>query len=305
MLDIDYTVINGRKTACKIFGSGKINMVIEMGLGCCMGEWWHIAGALSQHDGCMLLYERAGINNSDCSSAQRAPAAIAQELKQLLDTVPHEDKMIIIAHSQGGLYAQQFARIYPEMVKGLVLLDPLSAGDNRFKQQLTPDEYKKSGVDKFKNLGLVYAMTKLHLGFIIKALLKSAPPFYYKKDFSQEARKYILNSLVKPASYKTAMEEYRLSHEESEIAGLKTREGFPNIPLVLITHSSAIYEQEIMEFGGTTKELAGKIESLWQAIMKDYLTFSDKTKFIEAKSSGHFIHLTEPALLEEGIAWIR
>jgi hypothetical protein len=50
--------------------------------------------------------------------------------------------------------------------------------------------------------------------------------------------------------------------------------------------------------------LAHKIESIWQTIMKEYLTFSDITKYMEAKSSGHFIHLTKPGLLDEGITWI-
>jgi pimeloyl-ACP methyl ester carboxylesterase len=303
-MEYQFALAGGKKTAYTVIGSRPAGIVIEMGLLSCMGEWRHIAEQLPQQYGGVLLYERAGAGSSEQQTAKRSPAAIAQELKALLGTIPHEDKLIFIAHSQGGLYAQQFARLYPGMVKGLILLDPLSASDNRFKQLLTPEEFKKSGVDKFKNLRLVHAMAKMRLGFVIKALMKSAPPFYYKKDFSQEDQKYILDSLVKPATYETAMEEYRLSHEESEITKLKTREGFPNIPLVLITHSSAIYEGEIMTFGGTTKELAHKIESAWQAIMKEYLTFSDTSKYLEAKSSGHYIHLTEPELLDEGIAWI-
>jgi pimeloyl-ACP methyl ester carboxylesterase len=303
-MKLHFASVSGKKTAYTVFGSQPVTIVIEMGLLCCMGEWWHIADRLSHQYGGVLLYERAGVSNSDPQTAKRTPGAIAEELKALLDTIPHDGKLIFIAHSQGGLYVQQFARLYPGMVKGMILLDPLSAKDNRFRQLLTPEEYRKSGVDKFANLNLIYAMAKMHLGFIIKALLKSAPPFYYKNDFSQEAKNYILDSLIKPASYKTAMEEYRLSHEETEIEGLKTREGFPNVPLVLITHSSGIYEKEIMEFGGTTKELAHRIESIWQTIMKEYLTFSDTTKYMEAKSSGHFIHLTEPELLDEGITWI-
>ena len=50
-------------------------------------------------------------------------------------------QITILAHSQGGLYAQQFARLYPEMVEKLVLLDLLSANDNRFKSELSKREY--------------------------------------------------------------------------------------------------------------------------------------------------------------------
>ncbi len=300
----DYVSVGGKKTAYKVFGGSAVGIVIEMGLFSCIGEWWHIADALSRLYGGVLVYERAGINNSECQSSKRSPLAIAEELMTLLSMVPHEDRLILIAHSQGGLYAQQFARLCPGVLKGMILLDPLSASDNRFREMLSPDEYKKSGVDKFSNLGCLRMMAKLHLGFVIKALMKNAPPFYYYQNFTKEAGQYILDSYTKPASYKTAMEEYRLSHEESETDSLKSREGFPNIPLVLITHSSALYEKEIMAFGGTTIELARKIESIWQAIMKEYLSFSDRATYMEAKNSGHYMHLTEPGLLDKGIAWI-
>lgn len=38
--------------------------------------------------------------------------------------------------------------------------------------------------------------------------------------------------------------------------------------------------------------------------MKEYLLFSEVNKCIEAKNSGHFMHLTEPNLIKEGIEWI-
>ena len=46
----------------------------------------------------------------------------------------NEKKFILLAHSQGGLYAQQFARTYPDMFGGIVFVDPLSANDNRYKK---------------------------------------------------------------------------------------------------------------------------------------------------------------------------
>ncbi|WP_442944903.1 alpha/beta fold hydrolase [Oribacterium sp. C9] len=39
--------------------------------------------------------------------------------------LPCKSKIIILAHSQGGLYAQQFARLYPNMIRGIVFVDPL------------------------------------------------------------------------------------------------------------------------------------------------------------------------------------
>ena len=64
--------------AYAIFGSGKIDMVIEMGLGAVMGEWWNLARRLSAHH-TILLYERAGYGSSSMSTLERTPENIPRE----------------------------------------------------------------------------------------------------------------------------------------------------------------------------------------------------------------------------------
>lgn len=103
----------------KVFEKGRVSLVIEIALGSTAGEWWHIAEHLSQKY-TVLLYER-----SKNSKSERTPKNIANELYELLCAVPCEEQVVFVAHSQGGLYAQQFARLYPKMVKGIVFIDPL------------------------------------------------------------------------------------------------------------------------------------------------------------------------------------
>lgn len=298
MLDIKAQSNGGIRHSYSIFGKEKINIVIEIGLGATMGEWWHVAERLSKSN-TVLLYER-----DRSITVPRTPENIAKELHALLENLNCAGKIIIVAHSQGGLYAQQFARLYPDMTKGLVLLDPLSANDNQYKKVLTPVEQKKSGFDKTANMILMNKLAKLHLGFVIKAVMKKAPPFYYYSDFSKDASDYILSSITKPEFYASALEEYNLAHEDQNTRSLAEKDGFPNIPLVLITHTSEFSINEIMEFGQTDREFAVKVENLWQSLMKEYLSFSDKTNYIQAQNSGHYIHLTEPQLIDDGIAWI-
>ena len=190
------------------------------------------------------------------------------------------------------------------MVKGILLIDPLSANDNKYKTLLTPEEQKKSGFDKTSNLAIMNKLAKLHLGFLIKAVMKKAQPFYYYKDFSKDAFDYILSSITKSALYISALEEYRLAHEEEIVEPLKERSDFPDIPLVLIMHTSEFSVKEIVEFGRTNAEFAKKVEDIWQSLIKEYLSFSSKTKYNQAQNSGHFIHLTEPNLITDGLLWI-
>lgn len=268
-----------------------------------MGEWWHI-GQMLQAEHTVLLYERAGYGSSERSEAQRSPAKIAEELMDLLDAVPHEDSVIMIAHSQGGLYAQQFARLYPQRVRALVLLDPLSASDSRYKQVLSPAEQKHSGFDKTKSLALLHTLARLRLGFAIKALMKNAPPFYYYRDFSPEAAQSILRAWAEPDLYAAALEEYRLAHLEENTRPLREAAGFPGVPLALITHSSEFAQAEIVEFGRASPQLAQRVEALWQSLMGEYLGFGSVQRQWRAKNSGHYLHLTEPELIDEALWWV-
>lgn len=298
MLVMDKATLNDCELLYKVFGKGKVNLIIEIGLGATAGEWWHIADGLSQKY-TVLLYER-------CKSTknERTPKNIANELSELLAMIPCEERIILLAHSQGGLYAQQFARLYPQRVKGIVLIDPLSANDNHYKELLTPKEQKQSGFDKTGNLVIMRHLAVLHLAFLIKALMRKAPPFYYYQDFSKDAEDYILTAITAPSLYASALEEYRLSHLEQHISHLKEKSGFPDIPLVLITHASEVSIKEIVEFGKASAEFANKVEELWQSLMKEYLSFSSVNRFVQAKNSGHFIHLTEPELIYSSLFWI-
>lgn len=159
--------ISSAQLACEIYGEGYVSLVIEMGLGAVMAEWRRLAKRLSAHH-TVLLYQRAGYGDSSVSSLERTPGNIASELYQLLRKIPHEEKLVMLAHSQGGLYAWTFARTYPELVSRMILLDPLSPEDDRFRRELTEEEFRKSGVDKSKGLELNRKLTRLHLGWLVK-----------------------------------------------------------------------------------------------------------------------------------------
>ena len=296
MREIKHISVNGVHIAYMVLGDKKIDIVIEMGLGSTIGEWWQFAKKLSK-DHTVLLYERAGYGMSEIYNKERTAKNIADELYGLLEQLEHEEKVTLVAHSQGGLYAQQFARLYPHLVKALVLIDPLSANDDAFKTLLTEVEYKRSGVDKSRSFKLGYILSKLHLGYVIKKVMKSAPRFYYYHDFSEEETNYILNALTKPKFYQTAMEEYRLAHSEKYILPLRDKKDFPDLPIYLVTHTSERAIKETMEFGGMDEEGAKKVEDIWQNLMKAYLTFTSKSSFVQAKKSSHYIHLTEPELI--------
>lgn len=300
---MDYFDCGSAKLAYKIFGNGEITLVIDTALGACSAEWWHIAEKLSIKYR-VVVFDRAGYGKSTFSKLTRNPRNIALELNELLIHNNILENIILVGHSQGGLYSLEYAYMHPDNVIGVVFLDPATPFDYEFTEKLTADEYRKSGVNKTFSLKAGKFITSLGLGIALKPLLKKSPPFCYY-DFSANAQKYILNSLYKRRTYITALEEYKYTHNDEytkDIINAVETTTLNSIPVKLITHSSEVYIHELEHYANIDSITAQKIETLWQKIMKKYLSTSCNSEHITAPNSGHYIHLTDLNILENAIA---
>jgi len=273
-------------------------IVVETAMAACNAEWWHLAEKWSGKF-CVLLYDRAGYGSSSISTLSRTPINIANELSKLIIALGIQKKVILIGHSLGGLYAQQFVRLFPDRIHALILLDPVSANNRILKQKLTSREFYQSGIDKSKNLKLGFVISSLKLGFLLKPLLRKAPPFYYYNEFTKDAEDCILENLTQSKLYKSVISEYQFIEIGDEIAPLREKNDFPDIPLFLICHDPEIMTAEIVEYGGDDKATAIKIDDMWVSLMKEYLLFSDKAIYRQAQKSGHLIHLSDPTVIWE------
>ncbi len=278
-------------------------IIIETAMGACSAEWWHLAEKWSDKF-CILSYDRAGYGLSSNSKLSRTPVNIASELNELLNKLGIQKQAILIGHSLGGLYAQQFARLFPDRVHAIILLDPVSANNHTLKQKLSKSEYYQSGIDKSVNLKLGLVISSLKLGFLLVPLLKKAPPFYYFNDFSKDAVKNILRNQTQRKLYKSAIAEYQSLEFDEEIRSLNDKTNFPDIPLFLICHDPKTMTAEIEKYGGADQATAAKIDEMWLLLMKEYLHFSDKSIYKQAKNSGHLIHLCDPDVIWEALCSI-
>lgn len=297
---IEYCTLPSVKLAYRVFGEGNIKIVIEGQLSSCSAEWWHIAERLSQKYK-VLTYDRAGYGKSSSSKLERTPKNIALELNQLLENLEFNDNLIFIAHGLGGLYIQQYIRMFSKNVEGAIFVDPVTAYDNRFKEELSLKEFEATYMDRSKSFQILYNLSRFKfIGFLRQKFLLS-PPFTYYKGFSEIATDYMLDSFLKAKHYKTAMEEYSKAHQKAHIEHLKYAEGFPNIPFHIIYHQPDIVIEELIRLGGLDKEEAERVENLWQELVKEYLFFSDKAKICTAIKSGHMAHLTETDLIYKSV----
>jgi len=104
-------------------GHGVPAIVIDTGHGDVAAKWYAIQDQLVA-DSRVCTYDRAGYGRSEPGPMPRHSRREADELKLLLGKAGVEAPYLLVGHSLGGLNAQVFAGETPDLVAGLVLVDP-------------------------------------------------------------------------------------------------------------------------------------------------------------------------------------
>ena len=293
-------IINGNsRWYVTIKGKGRFAVVIESRLGGPSPEWWPLQDALADYAR-VVSYDRAGYGWSDSPVKPRTSLEVARELHALLQSANVPGPYILIGHSQGGLYAQHFARLFSEEVAGCVFLDPLSTQDDRFARELDLRVYQGSGVDKRPAMRMTETLCKLGLLPLLKPLLIKSPPFYYYKNLKPEVIEIIWRHHLRPELYSTSLAEYEAVHQPVNGKQLLELE-FPQIPVTVLYHSAAIIIEEIVKYGGLSRDEAQQVESLWENLTRSYLELAANSQWMIAERSGHFIPLDQPELVVSAV----
>jgi pimeloyl-ACP methyl ester carboxylesterase len=107
----------------RTFGTGSPAVVIEHGIGDPGQVWGDVIDGLDRETE-VVLYERAGYGRSEPGPMPRSADRCAEELATLLVATPVEPPYILVGHSLGALSALVYASEHPNVVSGVVLLDP-------------------------------------------------------------------------------------------------------------------------------------------------------------------------------------
>jgi pimeloyl-ACP methyl ester carboxylesterase len=291
-----FALVNGKKMFYRIKGLGDKSVVVLTGLGTPAAEWFQLQDAWAEF-ATVLTYDRAGYGWSEKTASPRTSQQIATELDALLQESGLKAPFFLVAHSQGGLYAQQYARLFPKKVSGIVFLDPLTPKDNEFRKQLPADVFQGSGVDKSASARLLLPFSKLGLLRLLKSPLMKSPPFYYYKDVPAEYVELVWQHLLVPTLPETYLDENTQAHRDENNRNLLTPESFPPVPVRVLYHTPRVIIDEIVQYGGLTPEKAQMVETLWESLIREYLSLGSESQWIVTENSGHFIHMGAPDLL--------
>jgi len=117
--------VGGHKLHINCTGTGSPTVVLEPGLGEPSTAMAWIAPDVAATTR-VCVYDRAGRGWSESAGNAQDGDEVATDLHTLLDRAGEDGPYVLAGHSAGGLYVLDFARLYPDDVAGVALLDSMS-----------------------------------------------------------------------------------------------------------------------------------------------------------------------------------
>ena len=127
-----YKVPDGTRLFYTDSGSGRPVLMLH-GWTCDGNDWSWQAPELERRYR-VLIPDQRGHGRSDAPSGSYRPQVLAEDAAAFLQAVAPGEAAIVFGHSMGGIVASALAVTHPELVAGLVLVDPAyTSSDNVLK----------------------------------------------------------------------------------------------------------------------------------------------------------------------------
>ena len=246
-------------------------------------------------------YDRSGYGKSECSPLAPSAENIVLELSLLLKKAHIENPLILVVHSWGGVIAREFvARIGngPPEVAGLVLVD---ANHERTLQVLDWTD---------PNLAAVFKDVDSLEGKGLRAQHKLTPEEWDAYESDEATEKHLLQEEKEMSEYGPSFETLR-----NKELGKREQPLFGDKPVYVIGGRwsrdwEGQYKAGVEKGNGTeeerrlAREMIRTADEKNEGLMKEHLNLSTKGKLVFARESGHFVQLTQPEIVVDGVKWV-
>lgn len=208
------------------------------------------------------------------------------------------EPVILVGHSFGGMCVLHFAKLYPEMVKSLILVDssPVEMYKvENLKRQLQSIQEKYpiiKAIERLKRLGNIND----------EELKKEINPSVlgYNSGFSKEIQENIREALISSKFYRAQSSELENMIDSGiEIERLSI-ETLKDMSIKSIVRDEDIEINKLIKVGIPEAE-ARTLEDLLQELNREKINYSSKAELILAKGSGHNVHNDYPEIILETI----
>lgn len=118
-------IVDGRRLAYVRLGEGRPVIVFLSGAGMDIDSWFKVLPEVATV-GTAIAVDRLGVGRSDRPDIPQTGEVIVASLRSLLAQVGVPPPYVLVGHSLGGLHVELFARLHPDDVAGVVLVEAAS-----------------------------------------------------------------------------------------------------------------------------------------------------------------------------------
>ncbi|MGQ9819190.1 MAG: alpha/beta fold hydrolase [Candidatus Kapaibacteriales bacterium] len=274
---------------CKITGQGAPTILIEPGIGCLSVEWTHVQRELSKYT-TVVTYDRAGYGESPRAKTTRNCKNIVNELFNLLFNSNLAPPYIFIGHSEGALFVQHFAKLFPNYTAGLILLDPLfpdywELESIKFPTYLQIASYST----RIKNLKKI---SDLEDNDFSKKIIPLLQKLY--QDFPDEFKIPLITYQSEKKFFETVLSEFEML--ETNLYELYNNGKLGDFPVIIASHSPSVMQSLSVQLGISNEE-AEIIENFWLEETKKLVSFYPQAMFYVIDNSDKNFHFSNPTAL--------
>ena len=288
--------INGRKQHIRHLGNknSDLLLLIDSGLGGYSAAWYKVLAQLPP-DLQVVVIDRPGMGWSDPATTPRTSRHMAQELKKILDHLNlSQTKLILVGHSLGAFNMRLFAHLYPERVKGAILID---GAHETFIDKLPSTYLQLLGATPILR-PLARFAGQLGLSRLAVTLATKTQPPEYPDNFWQEFDPQAFNEISVPrmwANYvDTVFAEFAGFTDSSKQIKTATQANprpFKNLPLIALSSTPEITAKRIASIAPINQE---RFIDHWCDMQASLSQLSHQEELRLSKNSGHNIILEEP-----------
>ncbi|CAD0113456.1 unnamed protein product [Aureobasidium uvarum] len=261
-------------------------------------NWQAVVGQLSPSLR-SYTYDRSGYRNSESSPLAPTAEHIALELSLLIEEASISHPLILVGHSWAGVLLHEFIALKgTAQIAGLVLVDA-----NHETAPLVVDVNDPilwsiaAGVDVYSAWGL-------------ETNHKLTPEEWNEFIAGESTEKYRL------IAHKEDVEQYAPSFETLRKKELGKKQPLLGDKPVFVIGGirsrdwNGLYQAGIAKGNGTEEErkyvrdLIAGIDEKMAKLMKEFSKLSTKSELVFATESGHFVQMTQPEVVVDGVQWV-
>lgn len=246
----------------------------------------------------LYTYDRSGFSNSEDSPLTPSAENVAKELSLVIEKAPIVNPLILVGHSWAGVLIHEFFALKgTDQVAGLVLVDANHETAPLVMDVNDPTLWTvAAGVDPYSAWGLEaeHKLTREEWD----AFRRAESGERYERIANKEDENYMPSFEILRKKELSKKQPLLKDKPVYVIRGMRSRDW------------AGLYKAGVAKGNGTeeqrsyVRDLIANVDAKTEGLQREFLKLSTKSEFVVARESGHFVQMTQPEFVVDGVKWV-